>query len=173
MAVTGAFWAAHNVCMTTATTVNAQQPRLKIHRVAPEMYAAMAALEESSKAGVPAELRELVKIRASQINGCAFCLDMHTKDARAAGETEQRIYALSAWRETPFFSDAERAALALTETLTHLDHDRLDAAWEEAAEHFEEEQLAAILMTIVAINAWNRIAIASRTPAGTYQVRAR
>ena len=136
------------------------------------MYAAMAALEEASKAGIDPSIRELVKIRASQMNQCAFCIDMHTKDARAAGETEQRIYALSAWRETPFFTDAERAALGLTEALTDLhSHDRLDAAWEEAAEFFEDTELAALLTTIVTINAWNRIAIGSRSPVGGYKPR--
>ncbi|MEX1102894.1 MAG: carboxymuconolactone decarboxylase family protein [Dehalococcoidia bacterium] len=136
------------------------------------MYAAMSAVEESSKAGIDPGLRELMKTRASQMNGCAYCIDMHTKDARVTGETEQRLYALSAWRETPFFTEAERAALALTEALTELHpHDRLDRAWEDAQEYFEDEQLAALLMTVVAINGWNRLAIASRTPVGSYQPR--
>lgn len=160
--------------MTTAQTHTPLPARFKLQSVAPEMSAAMAALERSSKVGIASSIRELVKMRASQMNGCAFCLDMHTKDARAAGESEQRIYALSAWRETPFFNEAERAALALTEALTDLsDHEHIDVAWEEAAEHFEEQGLAGLLLTIVAINGWNRIAIASRTEVGSYQPRKR
>ncbi len=158
--------------MTSTQTRTAPASRLSLPRVAPDMYAAMAALEEASKAGIDHGLRELVKIRASQMNQCAFCIDMHTKDARAAGETEQRMYALSAWRETPFFTDAERAALGLAEALTDLHtHGRIDASWEEAAEYFEDTEMAALLTTIVAINAWNRIAIASRTGVGSYQPR--
>ncbi len=108
------------------------------------------------------------------MNGCAYCIDMHTKDARAEGESEQRLYALSAWRETPFFTASERAALALTEALTDLrSHEPLDRAWEEAQGYFEDEQLAALLMTVLAINGWNRMAIASRIPVGTYQPRER
>ena len=160
--------------MTTAPSPTVQPARFSLPRVAPDMYAAMSALEEASKVGIDHGLRELVKIRASQLNQCAFCIDMHTKDARAAGETEQRIYALSAWRETPFFTDLERAALGLTEALTGLhDHDRIDAAWDEAAEFFEDTELAALLTTIVAINGWNRIAIASRPRVGSYQPRPR
>jgi AhpD family alkylhydroperoxidase len=124
--------------MTTAQTHTPLPARFKLQSVAPDMSAAMAALERSSKAGISSSLRELVKTRASQINGCAFCLDMHTKDARAAGETEQRLYALNAWRETPFFTEEERAALALTEALTDLrDHERLGAAWDAAGGYFE------------------------------------
>ncbi|MEX0782468.1 MAG: carboxymuconolactone decarboxylase family protein [Dehalococcoidia bacterium] len=158
--------------MTSTAIHTPPTPRLSPGKFAPQMYAAMSAVEESSKAGIDPGLRELMKTRASQMNGCAYCIDMHTKDARVAGETEQRLYALSAWRETPFFTEAERAALALTEALTELHpHDRLDRAWEDAQEYFEDEQLAALLMTVVAINGWNRLAIASRTPVGSYQPR--
>jgi AhpD family alkylhydroperoxidase len=136
------------------------------------MYTAMSAVEEASKAGIDPALRELLKTRVSQMNGCAHCIDMHTKDALADGESPQRLFALSAWRETPFFTEAERAALALAEALTTLHpHERLDAAWEECAEYFEEEQLMAILMTVIAINGWNRLAIAGRAAVGSYQPR--
>lgn len=107
-------------------------------------------------------LRELVKIRASIVNGCAFCIDMHTRDAREAGESEQRLYALAAWRESPLFSDRERAALNLTDTITNVSRAGVpDEAYLEAAEHFQADHLAQLILAIVAINAWNRIAIAS------------
>ncbi|MFC4098499.1 carboxymuconolactone decarboxylase family protein [Paenibacillus xanthanilyticus] len=105
-------------------------------------------------------LIELIKLRASQLNGCAFCLDMHAKDARANGETEQRLYTLSAWRETPFFSPREQAALALTEAVTRIgDRHVPEEVYAEAARHFEPAELSDVLMAIIAINAWNRIAI--------------
>ncbi|KUN73602.1 alkylhydroperoxidase [Streptomyces canus] len=129
-----------------------------------------AAVSTAHDAKVEPELLELIRIRASQINGCAFCLDMHTKDARAAGETEQRIYALNAWRETPFFTGRERAALALTEAVT-LVHDGQvpDAVYAEAAEVFDETQIAALIWAATVINAYNRIAIATRMVPGGYQ----
>lgn len=109
------------------------------------------------------KLRELVKIRALQINGCAFCIDMHTKDARKLGESEQRIYALNAWQEAPFFTPEERAALALTEAITFVADTRVpDEVYEEAKRLFGEEKLAALIMAIITINAWNRIAISTR-----------
>jgi len=116
-------------------------------------------------------LRELVRIRASQINGCAYCIDMHTKDARAAGETEQRLYALSAWRETPFFTDRERAALAFTESVTLLAHDHVPTgAYEAVADHFTEDEIAALISLIVTINAWNAIGVSTRAWApGSYE----
>jgi AhpD family alkylhydroperoxidase len=116
-------------------------------------------------------LRELVRIRASQINGCAYCIDMHTKDARAAGESEQRLYALSAWRETPFFTDRERAALAFTEAVTLLARDHVPTeSYEAVAEHFAEDEVAALISLIVTINAWNAIGVSTRawTP-GSYE----
>jgi AhpD family alkylhydroperoxidase len=119
--------------------------------------------------GLEHALLELVKTRASQINGCAFCLDMHTQDARAAGETEQRLYALSAWREAPFFSDRERAALAWTEAVTLVTGGVPDVVYEEARRHFTETELADLTWAVVAINSWNRLNVAFRTPSGTYK----
>ena len=116
-------------------------------------------------------LRELVRIRASQINGCAYCIDMHTKDARAIGETEQRLYSLSAWRETPFFTERERAALAFTEAVTLLANDHVPAeAYEKVAEQFSEAEIGALISLIVTINAWNAIGVSTRawTP-GSYE----
>ena len=114
-------------------------------------------------------LLELVKIRTSQINGCAYCLDMHTKDARALGETEQRIYALSAWRETPFFSDRERAALEWAEALARVSADQVpDRVYDAVAPHFSEQELVALTFAAVAINAWNRLAISFRAVPGSY-----
>jgi AhpD family alkylhydroperoxidase len=115
-------------------------------------------------------LFELVKIRASQLNGCAYCIDMHTKDARRAGETEQRIYALNAWRETPFFSDRERAALEWTETLTRLADSRVsDALFERVRRQFDEAELVALTFAVIVINGWNRLSISFRPPVGAYQ----
>ena len=105
-------------------------------------------------------LRELVKIRASQINGCAYCIELHTRDARRAGESERRIYALSAWHESPLFSERERAALALTDSITNIAGSGLtDTVYEQAAAHFDEDELANLVLAITAINAWNRLAI--------------
>jgi len=115
-------------------------------------------------------LIELVKMRSSQINGCAYCIDMHSKDARAAGETEQRLYALNAWRETPFFSDRERAALAWTEAVTLVSEGHVpDDVYAEASKQFSEEELVNLTMAVVAINGWNRLAIAFRAVPGEYQ----
>jgi AhpD family alkylhydroperoxidase len=116
-------------------------------------------------------LRELVKTRASQINGCAYCLDMHTKDARAQGETEQRLYALSVWRETPFYSDRERAALEWAEQLTQIaESDVSDELYARITEHFSEQEIVELTLAVVQINAWNRVAKPFRAPAGSYQV---
>jgi len=147
--------------------------RVSIPDVAPKAYQAMLHLEHAVEGlGLERPLYELIKIRASQINGCAFCIDMHTKDARAGGETEQRIYALDAWRETPFFTERERAALALTEAITLVTQGHVpDEVYAAAAVHFDEKELGALVMAAVAINAWNRIAISSRTPAGIYEPR--
>ena len=149
--------------------------RVALKKITPEVSGAMgslhaAAVSAAEDAKVEPELLELIRIRASQINGCAFCLDMHTKDARAAGETEQRVYALNAWRETPFFTGRERAALALTEAVT-LVHDGQvpDAVYAEAAEVFDETQIAALIWAATVINAYNRIAIATRMAPGGYQ----
>ncbi|TXL57218.1 carboxymuconolactone decarboxylase family protein [Aeromicrobium terrae] len=108
-------------------------------------------------------LRELVRIRASQLNGCAYCIDMHTKDARAIGETEQRIYALPAWRETPFFTEAERAALAFTESVTLMAESHVpDAAYDVLTPHYSPEEIAALVSLIIMINAWNAVGVSTR-----------
>ena len=122
-----------------------------------------AATRELDRAGVDARLRELIRIRASQINGCAYCIDMHTKDARAVGETEQRLYALPAWRETPFFTDRERAALAFTESVTLLSAGHVPAAdYDAVAAEFGPDEVAALVSLIVTINAWNAIGVSTR-----------
>ena len=120
--------------------------------------------------GLEPALLELVKIRASQMNACAYCIDMHTKDARANGESEQRIYALSAWRETPFFSPRERAALAWTEAITNIQQSQAgDEVFEETRREFTDSELAKLTLAITNINSWNRIAIAFRAEPGSYQ----
>jgi len=120
--------------------------------------------------GIEPKLLELIKIRASQINGCAYCLDMHTKDARAQGETEQRIYALNAWRETPFFTEKERAALAWTESVTQVSTSQVsDEVYEIVRQHFDEKEIVNITTAIVAINGWNRFAVSFRSVPGAYQ----
>src|ERR1700733_11068624 len=123
--------------------------------------------------GLEQKLIELVRMRASQINGCAFCLDMHSKDARAAGETEQRLYALNAWRETPFFSDRERAALEWTEALTRISENHVpDEVYERVRQHFNEDELLNLSLAVVSINGWNRLAISFRSVPGAYQPKA-
>jgi AhpD family alkylhydroperoxidase len=145
--------------------------RLNYAKAFPEGIHAMLNLGKVIGAsGLEPSLLELVKTRASQMNGCAYCIDMHTKDARAAGETEQRLYALSAWRETPFFTLRERAALAWTEALTNIQHGHApDEVYEEVRQEFDEPQLVRLTLAITQINAWNRIAIAFRAETGTYQ----
>ena len=137
----------------------------------PKAIEAMLSLEMHCRAsGLEHSLLELVKTRASQINGCAFCLDMHTKDARAAGETEQRLYGLSAWREAPYYTERERAALAWTEAVTLVTEGQVrDDVFELAHRHFNDRELTDLTLAIVAINGWNRFAIAFRREAGTYQ----
>ena len=146
------------------------KPRINYVQVAPDAFKAMRGLEEYvASSGLEKPLYELVKTRASQINGCAFCLDMHTKDARKAGETEQRLYALSAWRETPFYTERERAALEWTEALTLIsDTDVPDALYENVRKQFSESEIVALSMAIIAINGWNRLAISFRTVPGSY-----
>lgn len=145
--------------------------RMDYKTTAPEGIKAMWGLETYVRhCGLEHSLLELVKTRASQINGCAFCLDMHTKDARAQGETEQRLYTLSAWHETSFFTDRERAALAWAEAVTRIaDTHAPDDVYELACKHFSEKELVDLTLAIVAINGWNRLAICFRTEAGTYQ----
>jgi len=136
-----------------------------------EVMKAMYALEEPLRnSGLEPALRELVKTRASQINGCAYCIDMHTKDARAQGETEQRLYGLNAWRETPFYTDRERAALEWTEHVTLIAEDHVpDELYERVREHFSEEELVKLTLAVVQINGYNRFAISFRAPVGSYQ----
>ncbi len=147
------------------------QPRIDYAKVAPGLRDAMMTLEKYvHSSGLEPSLLELVKVRASQINGCAYCIDMHTKDARARGETEQRLYALSAWRETPFFTDRERAALEWTESLTLISRDQVpDHVYESVRRQFGEKELADLTMAVVAINGWNRFAISFRAVPGSYQ----
>jgi len=138
------------------------QARININEVEPTGYNAVLGLEkfiESTR--LTKKHKNLIKIRASQINGCAFCIDMHTKEARKAGETEQRIYALSAWRETPYFTEDERAILALTEEVTLIGNRVKDETYEQAAKLLDEAYLAQVILAIVTINAWNRIAIST------------
>lgn len=148
--------------------------RMDYKEASPDGLKAMFGLETYiHRCGLEPSLLELVKTRASQMNGCAFCIDMHTKDARAAGETEQRLYGLNAWREAPYYSERERAALQWTEavTLVHETH-APDEDYEMARKHFSEKELTDLTWAIVAINGWNRMAIAFRAPAGTYQLPA-
>lgn len=137
--------------------------RFNIYDLEPNSYKGMLQLETFLKESKlkPIHL-ELIKIRASQINGCAYCLDMHTKDARAMGETEQRIYLLNAWRESSLFSEEEKAILALTEEVTNIQNHVSDTTYEKAVALFDEHYVALIIMAIVTINAWNRIAIATK-----------
>jgi AhpD family alkylhydroperoxidase len=145
--------------------------RLKYARVAPEAVRAMRALQDYVNAtGLEHSLLELVKLRASYMNGCAYCVDMHTKDARAAGETEQRLYMVPLWHETPFYTERERAALAWTEAVTRLgEHGVPVSAYEEALRQFSEKELVALTMAIVAINGWNRLSITFQTEVGSYR----
>ena len=146
------------------------QERIDYATAAPGGLAAMRGLEDYvHQTGLERSLLELVKVRASLINGCAYCVDMHTKLARSTGETEQRLYAVSAWNETPFFTERERAALAWTEAVTQVSRDHVsDDVFERARRHFSETQLVDLTIAIVAINGWNRLALAFRTVPGTF-----
>ena len=148
--------------------------RVDYARVAPDAMKAQLAVETYvRRTALDHALVHLVKLRASYINGCAYCVDMHTKDARAAGESEQRLYAVPVWRETPFFTPRERAALAWTETVTEIARTGVpDEAWAELREHFSESEAVDLTMAVVAINGWNRLAVAFRTPPGSYAPRA-
>src|SRR5574338_1303239 len=147
------------------------EQRINYSKVASEGVENLRKLEVYIKnAGLEPDLVELVKLRASQINGCAYCIDMHTKDARTHGESEQRLYGLSAWRETPFYSERERAALDWAETVTKISEDQVpDEVYEQVKEHFTEKELVDLTLAVIAINAWNRLAISFRTPAGSYR----
>lgn len=145
--------------------------RLDYKNASPKGFAAILALELHARAsGLEHGLLELVKTRVSQLNGCAFCLDMHTKDARAMGETEQRLYLLPVWREAPCYSERERAALAWTEALTDLAsmHDVPDAVYEQARRHFDAKALVDLTLAVITINGWNRLNVAFRTKVGDY-----
>jgi AhpD family alkylhydroperoxidase len=162
--------------MTTTQDTPQIAVRLDFEHHAAGFYRAVAHLDQAAtkeldKAEIDPKLRELVRIRASQINGCAYCIDMHTKDARAVGETEQRIYALPAWRETPFFTRRERAALAFTESVTLLADGHVpDEAYDAVAAEFSPDEVAALVSLIVTINAWNAIGVSTRAWApGSYQ----
>ncbi|MCE1250857.1 MAG: carboxymuconolactone decarboxylase family protein [Comamonadaceae bacterium] len=145
--------------------------RLDYRQASPAAFQAMLGLEQYSRSsGLEHSLLELVKTRVSQINGCAFCLDMHTKDARVAGETEQRLYLLSAWRETELFSPREQAALAWAEAVTQLGaHGVPDAVYAQAQAAFGDKALVDLTLAVIAINGWNRLAIPFRAEAGHYQ----
>ena len=145
----------------TTTATSFDQPRMEIARATPPLHRAFVSLGNGVE--LDPRLRELVNLRASILNGCAYCIDIHTKIARAAGESERRLHAVAAWHEAPFFDDRERAALALTDAVTliadqHVPRD----VWEQASAHFQTEELAQLVWAITVINAWNRIAITTR-----------
>jgi AhpD family alkylhydroperoxidase len=147
------------------------QPRINYAAASPGLLQAMMGLENYVReCGLEAALLELVKLRASQINGCAYCIDMHTKDARARGETEQRLYLLNAWREAPFYTERERAALEWAEAVTLVSDGHVpDEVYERVSAHFSEKELADLTLAVVAINGWNRLCISFRVPAGSYK----
>jgi AhpD family alkylhydroperoxidase len=145
--------------------------RISMKKFNPKVYAAVSAMQQYvDQCGLEPLLLELIKLRASQINGCAYCLDMHTKDARAMGETEQRLYTLSAWRETPFFTERERAALAFTEAVTLVSVDHVpDDVYAQAHSQFSDTEIVDLTLAIATINTWNRLAITFRAEPGHYQ----
>ncbi|MBT2384811.1 carboxymuconolactone decarboxylase family protein [Streptomyces sp. ISL-11] len=155
-------------------TTHHHGPRMLLHELAPEVQKAMLGLERASRKGLEPTLIELVKIRASQVNHCAFCLDMHTKDARRMGESEERLFLLNAWEEaTGYYTEKEQAALALTEAVTVLTDGFVpDAVYERAARSFGEKELAQLISLIVTINAWNRIGVSTRLHPGAYEASA-
>jgi AhpD family alkylhydroperoxidase len=149
-------------------SIGFEEPRIELSKRAPAVYRAMLALNDAVE--LDSSLRDLVSLRASILNGCAYCVDMHTLDAAARGESQQRLHAVAAWHEAPFFTDRERAALQLTDALTliadtHVPRD----VYETAREHFDETELTQLIWAIVVINAWNRVAVSSRTRPGEYR----
>ena len=148
-------------------------PRLHYETAAPGVYKAMRSLEQYlHQSSLEEPLIHLVKLRASQINGCAYCIDMHWKDLRALGETEQRLYSLDAWRECPWYTDRERAALAWTEAVTLIARDRVpDEVYAEVRPQFTETELADLTLAVATINVWNRLSISARSEPGTYEPR--
>src|SRR5271154_2310775 len=149
------------------------EPRFNYTKAAPGAYHAMLGLEKYlQECGLEQPLLHLIKLRASQVNGCAYCLDMHWKDLRAIGEKEQRMYSLDAWRECPYYTERERAALAWTEAVTLITVGHVpDALYEEVRAHFSEKEICDLTLAVATINAWNRLAIASRTVPGSYQAQ--
>ncbi|SEG62305.1 alkylhydroperoxidase AhpD family core domain-containing protein [Actinacidiphila yanglinensis] len=148
---------------TTEDTVAPPPPRIDLRAQAPDFYQAMFALDKAAAAGLDPVVRELVRVRTSQLNGCAFCVDKHSADARTHGVSEQKLTGVTVWRETPFFTARERAALALAEAVTHLGaHGVADAVYDEAAGLFDEAEMARLLAMCVTMNAWNRIGVTCR-----------
>ena len=147
------------------------KPRLNYGKVAPGVYDAMDALDQYlGKCGLEESLVQLIRLRASQINGCAYCIDMHWKDLVALGEKEQRLYSLDAWKECPYYTDRERAALAWTDSVTRIADDHApDSLYQEVRQHFSEKELSDITLAVATINAWNRLSIAARLVPGLYQ----
>jgi AhpD family alkylhydroperoxidase len=147
------------------------EQRLDYAKAAPDGVGVLRQLEQYLKeVGLEPDLVELVRLRASQINGCAYCIDMHTKDARSHGESEQRLYGVTAWRETPFYSERERAALAWTESVTRISESQVpEEIYQQVKQHFTEKELVDLTLAVIAINSWNRLAISFRTPVGSYQ----
>jgi len=154
--------------MSDTDVTSVPSERMNIHRVTPDVSRAMVALEHEIK--VEPVLRELVRLRASILNGCTYCIDMHSKRARKAGESEQRIYMVAAWHDAPFFSERERAALALTDAVTLVAETHVPAeVYEKAAQLFDSEELAHLIWQIATINVWNRVSIATRASVGNYR----
>ncbi|HEY2692295.1 MAG TPA: carboxymuconolactone decarboxylase family protein [Streptosporangiaceae bacterium] len=141
---------------------------MDLKSLAPRVYKAMLALDAAAGEGLEPPLKELVRVRASQLNGCVYCIDMHSTDARTGGESEQRLYALPAWPEAPYFTERERAALALTDAVTLLSETHVpDDVYDLAAKHFDQPELAQLISLILTINAWNRIGVTCRLEPGT------
>jgi AhpD family alkylhydroperoxidase len=151
-------------------TNTSEEPRLDIRSLSRDTFSAMTALDGA--VALDSSLRDLVSLRASVLNGCAYCVDMHTLDARARGESEQRLYAIATWHEAPFFTERERAALALTDAVTQLADGHVPRdVFDQAAEHFDEGELAQLIWAITVINAWNRVAVSTRMLPGKYTPR--
>ncbi|MEW2353706.1 carboxymuconolactone decarboxylase family protein [Spirillospora sp. NPDC029432] len=150
------------------------EPRMKITTLAPDLYKAMLGVEKAlHDTGLPKSTFNLVKLRVSQINGCGLCVDMHAHEMRQDGESDERMWSVAAWREAPYFTDEERAALALAEAATRIADNPAgvpDGIWDEAADHYDEKTLAALIMAIAQINAWNRINVTIRSQAGSYRL---
>ena len=151
--------------------MNSMEPRIDYLKSARGAYHAMLGIEHYlQQCGLEESLQNLIKLRVSQVNGCAYCIDMHWKDLRAAGESEQRLYGLDAWEESPYYTDRERAALAWAESVTNIQEGHVpDAVFEHVKEFFNEKELADLTLAVTAINSWNRLSIAARTVPGTYQ----